>query len=756
MKKFFKILILCILASLPLKSELYNAGVDIKTNEPMPYKISNLLFGGFLEFVTNVIDSPTGLWAQDLLDRGFDIPREDWQTSSYWNIHKEGQGAFGFHLNPGGYNKRGTHMQHIEATNTTTGSMAGVYQNIFQNDTVGMDFYVYMRGNIKQNASYKGVYLYVFDTTMTRVLRFYALGSPDSNNWKKSSIKIAPTKGYNRVTLMIAIHGDGWVELDEASCMPSDNVKGVRKEQYDLLKKWKPGVLRYPGGGFISVHEHIWYETIGDIDQRTALMGGDRWHRMDFGYDEFLQLCEDLNIEPYFSVRYLGVDKSDPANLVEYCNGGINSKWGKIRAQNGHPAPYKVKYWEIGNEEYYFDPSFASNYKMIHDEMSKKDPTISYIAGLDIWGTEESFQRYMDTIGNITQIIANHPIVFNTPQEPTTDEEIYISNSTVGINIQYALKKFEKWMENDNLLPRVKQAATEWGYTYEFWPWSPFDRVVAGGSLGLSIYMADQLFAFIRCANSLIMANITYQMNFIRGGYNKNTNQRSIFGTPSYYVMAMMSNHFGEYVYNSTINSPLIEQRSIGGLWNPSNYPWLDAIATGNEDTLFVYVTNKHPKDSALVNINIDNISNYDSLNVYQLASKSYLDANTFEEPNLVVPKDYRWKKSESYIFPPHSFTILAIPRKYKPIDDSSVISGVYYNIYPNPANDYININYKFTNSPNLIAKIVDILGNEMLSENLDTFEYNNVIDISTLPPGVYFLKILYDKGIYYTKFVKN
>lgn len=756
MKKFFKILILCILASLPLKSELYNAGVDIKTNEPMPYKISNLLFGGFLEFVTNVIDAPTGLWAQDLLDRGFDIPREDWQTSSYWQTYQEGPGEYKMQLNGGGYNSRGNYCQYISAKNTNVGSMVGVYQNVFQNDTVGIDFYLYMRGNIKQNINYKGLYLYVFDTTMTRLLKFYALGSPDSTNWKKTSVKIAPTKGYTRITLLIALQGDGWVEIDEVSCMPSDNVKGVRKEHYDLLKNWKPGVLRYPGGGFINAPTHIWTEAVGDIDQRRALVGGDRFHRMDFGYDEFLQLCEDLDIAPYISVKVQGAKPEDAANLLEYCNGGANSKWGKIRAQNGHPAPYKVKYWEIGNEEYFLGTTYLTNYPPFYKEMLKKDPSITFMAGLDIWQSEESFHNIMDSIGKFTNIATNHPIVLNLPTEPTTEEELYISNASIGSNMLWVIKYFEQLLINGGHFPKIKQAATEWGYTYEFWPWSPFDRVVAGGSLGLSIYMADQLFAFIRCANSLIMTNITYQMNFIRGGYNKNTNQRSIFGTPSYHVMAMMSNHFGEYVYNSAINSPLIEQRSIGGLWNPSNYPWFDAIATGNEDTLFVYVTNKHPKDSALVNINIDNISNYDSLNVYQLASKSYLDANTFEEPNFVIPRTYRWARSDNYIFPPHSFTILAIPRKYKPIDDSSVIYGVDYNIYPNPANDYININYKFMNSPNLIAKIVDILGNEMLSENFDTLEYNNVIDISTLQPGVYFLKILYDKGIYYTKFVKN
>ena len=758
MKRLLIFLFFIAFEFLPALSDTFNAEISVKTEEIMPYKISNLLFGGFVEFVTNVVDSPTGIWAEDLMDRGFDVcVWDNLATSKYWNTHQEGGGEFKFELRFEGYNPQGLCSQYISAKNTVAGSRAGVYQTIFQNDTVGMDFYIYFRGKINKNTSYDGLYLYIYDTTMTRVLRVYALGKPDSVNWKKSSIKISPTKGYNRVLLMIAIHGDGWVELDDASCMPSDNINGVRKEQYDLLKNWKPGVIRYPGGGFANSVDQIWYNVIGDIDKRKALIVGDRYHRMDFGYDEFMRLCEDLNIEPYFSVRYHGLTVDDAANFVEYCNGGETSKWGKIRAQNGHPNPYKVKYFEIGNEEYYFDPAYATNYKTIHDAMYKKDPTITFISGLDIWGTEENFQKAMDTLGPITQIVANHPIIFNTPSEPATDEEFYISNSTVASQTHWAILRFEQWLNNGKYLFKIKQGSTEWGYVYEYWPWAPFDRVEAGASLGIGIYTADQLFTFIKCANSLVMANITYEMNFIRGGYNKYTNQRVIFGTPSYHIMAMMSNHLGANVYTTNISSPLIQMRAIDGLFNANNYPWVDAITNGNTDTLFVYIINKHPNDSAIVKLDIDKISRYDSLNVYQLASKSYLDANTCEDPNFVVPRQYQWAVSDSYKLPPHSFTILAIPRNYKHIEDTTSAPGVIsLNVYPNPANNYINVRFESPNSLLASIKIVDQVGNVMISQNLDSIEINNVIDISMLPCGVYFLRVSCGSKTYNAKIIKN
>ncbi len=756
MKQFIKIVIVCIFLYVPMKSETYNADFSLKTSEVMPYKISNLLFGGFIEFVDDVVDSPNGIWAQDLLDRGFDVPNSDWTTSASWKIHSEGYGEYQTKLNPGGYNKRGVYEQYLSAKNTWTGSMLGVYQNVFQNDSVGFDFYLYFKGNIKKNANYEGLYLYVFDTTMTRLLKFYALGNPDSLNWRKTSVKVAPTKGYSRVTLLIAIIGDGWVSIDEASCMPSDNVKGVRKEQYDLLKNWKPGVLRFPGGGFVNCADNYWAESIGDIDQRKALIAGDGYRRMDFGYDEFIQLCNDLKIEPYIVTRVQNATPEEAANLVEYCNGGEVSTWGKIRAQNGHPAPYKVKYWEIGNEEFYFGDTYLTNYPNFYREMIKKDPSICFISCFDLWQSGEGFQRVMDSVGSITNIASNHPIVLNIPTEPATDEELYISNSCIGSNMLNISNTFEGWLINGGYFPKVKQAATEWGYSYEFWPWSPRDRAESGGSLDLGIYMGDQLFAFIRESKSLIMANITYQMNFIRTGFNKYTNERSIFGTPSYHVMAMMSNHFGENVFNTQLNSPTIEARTIKGLWNPNGHPWLDAIATGNNDTIFVYVINKHPKDSANVKMDLDTIPEHTDVNVYQLASSSYMDANTYENPNFVIPKEYKWEKAGNYVFPPHSFTILAIPRNYKPTDTSVNSDIISFNIYPNPTNDYINIHYNPTTSSPTIVSIIDILGVERLSGSLDGTSANNVLDISFLPPGFYYLRIGSGTNVYNSRIIKN
>ncbi|MEN6511794.1 MAG: T9SS type A sorting domain-containing protein, partial [Chloroherpetonaceae bacterium] len=118
-----------------------------------------------------------------------------------------------------------------------------------------------------------------------------------------------------------------------------------------------------------------------------------------------------------------------------------------------------------------------------------------------------------------------------------------------------------------------------------------------------------------------------------------------------------------------------------------------------------------------------------------------------------VIPKEYKWEKAGNYVFPPHSFTILAIPRN----SDTSVNSDtISFNIYPNPTNDYINIQYNPPTSSPAIVSIIDILGVERLSRSLDGTSANNVLDISFLPPGFYYLRISLGTNVYNSKIIKN
>ena len=171
--------------------------------------------------------------------------------------------------------------------------------------------------------------------------------------------------------------------------MPADNVQGFRAEVIAALKQLHSGVYRFPGGNFVSAHE--WRDAVGDPDKRPPIMDP-VWHAVqpnDVGTDEFLTLCRLLDVEPYITVNAGFGDAWSAAELVEYTNGAVTTPMGRWRAANGHPQPYNVKFWGIGNEpwgKYQMGVTMAvAQWEVKHNlfarAMRRVDPTIKLIAG---------------------------------------------------------------------------------------------------------------------------------------------------------------------------------------------------------------------------------------------------------------------------------------------------------------------------------------------------------------------------------------
>jgi alpha-N-arabinofuranosidase len=181
--------------------------------------------------------------------------------------------------------------------------------------------------------------------------------------------------------------GSGAFHVGAVSLMPANNVNGFRAEVIAALKQLHSGVYRFPGGNFVSGHE--WRDAIGDPDKRPPIMDP-VWHAVqpnDVGTDEFMMLCRLLDVEPYVTVNAGFGDAWSAAQLVEYANGAITTPMGKLRASNGHPEPYRVKFWGVGNEPWGewqlgFMPvaQWELKHNMFAKAMWKVDPTIKLIA----------------------------------------------------------------------------------------------------------------------------------------------------------------------------------------------------------------------------------------------------------------------------------------------------------------------------------------------------------------------------------------
>ena len=150
--------------------------------------------------------------------------------------------------------------------------------------------------------------------------------------------------------LSITATGDGSLHVGAASLMPFDNVGGFRREVVAALRSLHSGVYRFPGGNYVSAHD--WRNAVGDRDRRPPVFDP-VWHAVqpnDVGTDEFLTLCGLLGVEAYITVNAGLGDARSAADLVEYVNGSALTPMGRFRALNGHPEPYHVKFWGVGNE----------------------------------------------------------------------------------------------------------------------------------------------------------------------------------------------------------------------------------------------------------------------------------------------------------------------------------------------------------------------------------------------------------------------
>ena len=158
-----------------------------------------------------------------------------------------------------------------------------------------------------------------------------------------------------RFEIRLGTPGPVWIGA--ISLMPADNFHGMRRDVVDLFKQLKPGNLRWPGGCFAEYYN--WKEGLLPVDQRPPIGPGrwigllpdsDGYDNHEIGTDEYIALCRELNAAPMITTRYGEGSPEEARSWVEYCNGAADTTWGKIRAERGHPEPYGVKYWYVGNE----------------------------------------------------------------------------------------------------------------------------------------------------------------------------------------------------------------------------------------------------------------------------------------------------------------------------------------------------------------------------------------------------------------------
>ena len=226
--------------------------------------------------------------------------------------------------------------------------------------------------------------------------------------------------GSNDAAFEIAGTGSGSFHVGAVSLMPADNVDGFRPDTIALLRQLHSGFWRLPGGNFLS--DWSWYDGVGDRDRRRPTYDY-AWNAMqsnDVGLDEFMTLCRLIGVEPYITVNAGFGDAHSAAEEVEYMNGTASTRLGAERARNGHPEPYLVRFWDIGNEPYgswQLGRTDLKYYVLKHNEfaaaMRRADPSIILLAS-------GNMPEAMDLTGEMrAEDVDNLKAVEGTPEDWT-------------------------------------------------------------------------------------------------------------------------------------------------------------------------------------------------------------------------------------------------------------------------------------------------------------------------------------------------
>jgi alpha-L-arabinofuranosidase len=222
-----------------------------------------------------------------------------------------------------------------------------------------------------------------------------------SGAWQYRSLNLTASDSDPGAKLQISAAGKGMLFLDMVSLMPQKTWKnhGLRVDLAEALDALHPAFMRFPGGNWIEgddlAHMYRWKTTIGPVDARAPL-----WNTWGYnttqglGFEEYLEFCEGLGAEPVLGINcgmslhdsvplgQMGQWIQDALDALQYANGPTNTVWGGLRAQNGHPAPFHLRYLEIGNEN--GGPDYYDRWRLLANAVRSEYPDVQLIMTTDL------------------------------------------------------------------------------------------------------------------------------------------------------------------------------------------------------------------------------------------------------------------------------------------------------------------------------------------------------------------------------------
>ncbi|MGD0813339.1 MAG: alpha-L-arabinofuranosidase C-terminal domain-containing protein [Verrucomicrobiota bacterium] len=453
-----------------------------------------------------------------------------------------------------------------------------------------------------------------------------------------------------RARLVLAIHQPGTVWFNLVSLFPPtyhNRPNGNRVDIMDLLAGMKPSFLRFPGGNYVEGDtletRFDWKKTIGPLDRRPGHASCWGYRSSDgLGLLEFLDWCEDLHMEPVLAV-YAGYNLKhthinagpaldpyvqDALDEIEYVTGDPSTRWGAERAKDGHRAPFKLTYVEIGNEDC-FDGSgsYEARFAQFYDAIKARYPNLKCIS----------------TIGN-----EHRSQMIHSRKPDVVDEHYYAAAATFDQDSP------AHWDKYDRHGPEI--FVGEWAAYEDTKPWEPPSwKLPPTPSLKSALADAAWMAAMERHSDLIVMQCYAPLLVNVNPGARQwrpdliGYNALNVYGSPSYHASAMFSRNHGDTILKTAVANP------------PLHYSATEDAKTG---AIYLKIVNTESMPKP-VEITLRGLASLASeATAITLSGSGPAESNSIEDPTHIVPvtttvRDI--KPTFNYTFAPWSVTVLRL-----------------------------------------------------------------------------------------------
>lgn len=634
-------------------SQIKELNIDISTSTA---KIQPTMYGVFFEDINFAADG--GLYAEMIKNRSFefDNPLMGWKqpNTNRYSLNTDSGMAHAITYS-------GNTTNHRYCSVIVHNPEKYVLQNeSYRGMGIRKDAQYYLSLNTLNVSGTISKIIFQFIDTNNTVLGETSI-SPTATNWKTYTTTITATKTEAKAELKITFEGTGTINLDLISLFPQDTwnhrKNGLRKDLVQMLYDLKPGFLRFPGGciveGRVLENRYQWKKTVGEVTERELMIN--RWntefsHKLTpdyfqsfgLGFYEYFQLAEDIGATPlpivscgiacqYNTGELVPLEDLDPyvqdaLDLIEFANGSIDTPWGKVRNDMGHPKPFNLKYIGVGNEQW--GSVYIERYKIFAKAIQEKYPEITIVSGSGPSPEGELFDYSMTELKKMdAKLIDEH--YYKEPGWFRSNAARYDDYDRNGPKVfagEYAAHSNR--YDNDRRKNDWESAYSEAAF-------------MTGLERNAEVVHLTSYAPLMAHADAWQWAPDMIWFNNL-----------DVFGTPNYYVQKLFSTNAGTDVISITHNDkPLTGQENL----------YASAVKDVTKKEVILKIVNTS-NEAKKIKLHLSGKKLKSKGTAITLTSEKLEDENSFEHPKNIYPTEtsiHVKKNKLTHTFAPYSVTVL-------------------------------------------------------------------------------------------------